>query len=165
MDSLVAAGTPGREPITLGDRGICIEAGVQVDWNGFEGNGSRLKVTLPTYAFQRERYWLDDRATSTPLAQRSASLAEMAVRFESLAELQGRCSIEAPDALAAARRFVAGATPDGSSGTIERIWRGEAEALGEIHVNAGVSPLRSAGVVVRGLRRGGSRRAAGWLER
>ena len=118
------------------------EAGVQIDWNGFQANGPRLKVTLPTYAFQRERYWLDDRATSTPLAQRPASLAEMAVRFESLAELRSRCSIEAPDALAAARRFVAGATPDGSSGTIERIWRGEAEALGEIRVNAGVSPLR-----------------------
>lgn len=32
--------------------------GVQVDWAGFEGDYPRRRVPLPTYPFQRQRYWL-----------------------------------------------------------------------------------------------------------
>ncbi|KAA3647729.1 MAG: amino acid adenylation domain-containing protein [Chloroflexi bacterium] len=34
--------------------------GAQIDWEGYEGDYSRNKVHLPTYPFQRQRYWLDD---------------------------------------------------------------------------------------------------------
>ncbi|WP_287276156.1 MULTISPECIES: SDR family NAD(P)-dependent oxidoreductase, partial [unclassified Okeania] len=33
--------------------------GIKVDWLGFEGDYSHQKVELPTYPFQRERYWVD----------------------------------------------------------------------------------------------------------
>ncbi|NEP79534.1 MAG: SDR family NAD(P)-dependent oxidoreductase [Okeania sp. SIO3B3] len=34
--------------------------GVKVDWVEFDGEYSRQKVTLPTYPFQRQRYWIDN---------------------------------------------------------------------------------------------------------
>ncbi|NEO43916.1 MAG: SDR family NAD(P)-dependent oxidoreductase [Moorea sp. SIO4A3] len=34
-------------------------AGVEVDWANFEANYPHQRVTLPTYAFQRQSYWLD----------------------------------------------------------------------------------------------------------
>ncbi|WP_424097235.1 type I polyketide synthase [Moorena producens] len=33
--------------------------GVKVDWSGFDRDYSRQKVVLPTYPFQRERYWIE----------------------------------------------------------------------------------------------------------
>ncbi|MEU6883124.1 type I polyketide synthase [Streptomyces sp. NPDC046712] len=48
------------EPTTfLAALGAVFEAGVDVDWAGlFTGTGAQ-RVDLPTYAFQREHYWLD----------------------------------------------------------------------------------------------------------
>jgi acyl transferase domain-containing protein len=34
-------------------------AGVDLEWAGYFGAGSRKRVALPTYPFQRRRYWLD----------------------------------------------------------------------------------------------------------
>ena len=33
--------------------------GVPIDWAGFDGGYSRNKIALPTYPFQRQRYWID----------------------------------------------------------------------------------------------------------
>ena len=33
--------------------------GVEIDWEGFDRDYARRKVLLPTYAFQRERYWVE----------------------------------------------------------------------------------------------------------
>ncbi|MDJ0897245.1 MAG: type I polyketide synthase [Xenococcus sp. MO_188.B8] len=33
--------------------------GVKVDWSGFEQDYARSKVVLPTYPFQRQRYWVE----------------------------------------------------------------------------------------------------------
>ena len=33
--------------------------GVKIDWSGFDSDYSRQKVALPTYPFQRERYWIE----------------------------------------------------------------------------------------------------------
>jgi len=38
--------------------------GADVDWSGFDGDYARRRVALPTYPFQRERYWLDTAATA-----------------------------------------------------------------------------------------------------
>ena len=33
--------------------------GVKIDWSGFDSDYNRQKVVLPTYPFQRERYWIE----------------------------------------------------------------------------------------------------------
>lgn len=33
--------------------------GIQVDWEGFHGQEKRRRIPLPTYAFERERHWID----------------------------------------------------------------------------------------------------------
>jgi len=33
--------------------------GVSVDWSGFDQDYSRMRIELPTYPFQRQRYWID----------------------------------------------------------------------------------------------------------
>ncbi|MBV9773484.1 MAG: amino acid adenylation domain-containing protein [Gemmatimonadetes bacterium] len=45
-------------------------AGVRLDWSGFVADERRLRVPLPTYPFERQRYWLDLRlpALDTQLA-------------------------------------------------------------------------------------------------
>jgi phthiocerol/phenolphthiocerol synthesis type-I polyketide synthase E len=35
-------------------------SGVDIDWAGVRGDGRRLRVPLPTYPFERKRYWLGD---------------------------------------------------------------------------------------------------------
>lgn len=34
-------------------------AGVEVDWSGFYANEQRNRIPLPTYPFERQRYWID----------------------------------------------------------------------------------------------------------
>ncbi len=38
--------------------------GIEIDWHSFERGNSRQKVSLPTYPFQRQSYWLTKKATS-----------------------------------------------------------------------------------------------------
>jgi acyl transferase domain-containing protein len=42
-------------------------AGVEVDWAGFYAGERRRRVSLPTYPFERQRYWVD-----APMAKRTA---------------------------------------------------------------------------------------------
>ena len=48
----------------LASLGELYTSGADVDWEGFDRGYGRRKVTLPTYAFQRERYWVE--TTPTP---------------------------------------------------------------------------------------------------
>ncbi|MEU4997079.1 SDR family NAD(P)-dependent oxidoreductase [Streptomyces sp. NPDC021622] len=52
-------------------------AGVRVDWE--LASGAARTVDLPTYAFQRERYWLDERPAA-PAAEQHLSSATLALR-------------------------------------------------------------------------------------
>ncbi len=49
-------GGPERFVASLGDAWV---RGVRVDWERLFAGSAAKRVTLPTYAFQRERYWLD----------------------------------------------------------------------------------------------------------
>ncbi len=48
--------------------------GCAIDWEGFAGAEQRRRVSLPTYPFEHQRYWIDVDA-SHPLHKRSALLA------------------------------------------------------------------------------------------
>jgi acyl transferase domain-containing protein/acyl carrier protein len=37
-------------------------AGVEIDWSAFHAHEKRVRVALPTYPFERERYWVEPRA-------------------------------------------------------------------------------------------------------
>ena len=39
-------------------------SGVEIDWRGLHAGAARRRVPLPTYAFERQRYWLEPRARS-----------------------------------------------------------------------------------------------------
>ncbi|MDK3158297.1 SDR family NAD(P)-dependent oxidoreductase [Kamptonema cortianum] len=41
-------------------------AGVRVDWQGFHREETRRRVPLPSYPFERQRYWIDPPAEATP---------------------------------------------------------------------------------------------------
>jgi acyl transferase domain-containing protein len=47
--------------------------GVRIDWAGFDAPHVRRRVALPTYPFQRERYWLDRSIDATHGASHGAS--------------------------------------------------------------------------------------------
>ena len=52
-------------------------AGVQVDWAGFTAQEHRQHVPLPTYPFERQRYWIDPPArTELPPAKTSQATSE-----------------------------------------------------------------------------------------
>jgi len=40
-------------------------AGVDIDWSGFHGRVRRRRVPLPTYPFERQRYWIDEKPHRT----------------------------------------------------------------------------------------------------
>ncbi len=45
--------------VLLGSLGSLWAAGATVDWTGFFKNEERRRVSLPTYPFDRKRYWID----------------------------------------------------------------------------------------------------------
>jgi len=53
--------------------------GVAVNWSGFDQDYPRSKVILPTYPFERQRYWID----------KSKSLGQKTSFFQSAGEIEG----------------------------------------------------------------------------
>jgi acyl transferase domain-containing protein/acyl carrier protein/SAM-dependent methyltransferase len=56
-------------------------AGVEIDWRGFAADEIRRRVSLPTYPFERQRYWIEAQGTaqaahSQLAAQKNPSLDE-----------------------------------------------------------------------------------------
>jgi acyl transferase domain-containing protein/acyl carrier protein len=79
--------------------------GVEVDWAGFDRDYPRHKVSLPTYPFQRERYFVDRKIQSAGRPETPQALHPLAERFiksPSLKEIVFETSLSA-----ASHRFVA----------------------------------------------------------
>lgn len=53
-------------------------AGVEVDWQRFYAGEQRRRLPLPTYPFERERYWVEAQASALDSGQPSTSLAKNA---------------------------------------------------------------------------------------
>ncbi|HTQ80995.1 MAG TPA: beta-ketoacyl synthase N-terminal-like domain-containing protein, partial [Thermoanaerobaculia bacterium] len=52
----------GEQEQMLASLGRLYEAGLDVDWRGFHAGRPGRRVELPTYAFERQRYWIDEAA-------------------------------------------------------------------------------------------------------
>jgi acyl transferase domain-containing protein len=86
--SLVCAFAPDTNAFQAATRAICAVlgklwlSGVPLDWSAFYEDERRLRVALPTYPFERQRYWIDP---PKGYAQRNASLLSEHAREESVA--------------------------------------------------------------------------------
>jgi acyl transferase domain-containing protein/acyl carrier protein len=54
----------GERAQLLGAVGALFTRGVQVDWSGLDAGRPRRSLPLPTYPFERQRYWIDAGATA-----------------------------------------------------------------------------------------------------
>ena len=54
-------------------------AGGSIDWSAYYGTESRYRISLPTYPFERKRYWPNGRALTLPLAARQLVSTPLAV--------------------------------------------------------------------------------------
>ncbi|HEX3529709.1 MAG TPA: thioester reductase domain-containing protein [Thermoanaerobaculia bacterium] len=52
----------------LGSTGRLWLSGVEIDWSGMQGEVRRRKLALPTYPFQRQRYWVEPQKVVTNAA-------------------------------------------------------------------------------------------------
>ncbi|MBW4666582.1 MAG: acyltransferase domain-containing protein [Cyanomargarita calcarea GSE-NOS-MK-12-04C] len=49
-------------------------AGVEIDWSGFYADEKRHRLPLPTYPFERQRYWIEPKSRSHPLKIKPTTL-------------------------------------------------------------------------------------------
>jgi acyl transferase domain-containing protein/NADPH:quinone reductase-like Zn-dependent oxidoreductase/NAD(P)-dependent dehydrogenase (short-subunit alcohol dehydrogenase family)/acyl carrier protein len=62
--------------------------GVNVDWSAFYGDARHQRVHLPTYPFQRQRYWMEAPATGAAIPSSSSSLVGQRLRLPSSPEIR-----------------------------------------------------------------------------
>ncbi|MBH8554261.1 FkbM family methyltransferase [Nostocaceae cyanobacterium CENA357] len=73
-------------------------SGVQIDWSGFYAEEKRDRLPLPTYPFERQRYWISP-AKQTSVALNSESIAEeteTTKTLESVFSPQSRSNLRNP---------------------------------------------------------------------
>ncbi len=63
------------EAFLLSTLGRLWVAGAEIDWPGFYENERRKRVALPTYAFERKRYWIEAHRRATVIDYGESSLA------------------------------------------------------------------------------------------
>jgi acyl transferase domain-containing protein len=85
--TLLLASTRHRHE-TRSDVAIALEtlgqlwlAGVRVDWTTFSADEQRHRLPLPTYPFERQRYWIDSQRQSSTQRERSQRKADVADWF------------------------------------------------------------------------------------
>ena len=55
--------------------------GVEIDWQGFSAGEERRRVPLPTYPFERKRFWIEPRASAAAGSRPEARIADPADWF------------------------------------------------------------------------------------
>jgi acyl transferase domain-containing protein/acyl carrier protein len=94
-------------------------SGAQVDWSAFDHDYERRRVELPTYPFQRQRYWLEPSRTAyrkanlTPRGARSHPLLGQRIQLAGTRETryESRISVGSPGYLEHHRIFQAAIFP------------------------------------------------------
>jgi len=66
--------------------------GVKIDWPNVQTDGSAKRVTLPTYPFERQRYWIND-PSHTKHQQRRISLSSLTAYPERIAQEQTHAEV------------------------------------------------------------------------
>ncbi|MCP3140917.1 type I polyketide synthase [Pyxidicoccus xibeiensis] len=64
---------PGAAPLAYETLGRLWQAGATVDWKGFHGTERRRRVPLPTYPFERQRFWVEPAAEAPAPTVQAAS--------------------------------------------------------------------------------------------
>ncbi|MEB3341936.1 SDR family NAD(P)-dependent oxidoreductase [Okeania sp.] len=125
--------------------------GVKVDWVEFDGEYIRQKVTLPTYPFQRQKYWLDNysRGASSASVNRDRSLI---AEEEISNSLLGR---KLPLPFAQQFRFQTKLTPEFPSYVKDHRYYGRIVVAGASHIVfgllAGKEALKSESCIVENI--------------
>lgn len=52
-------------------------AGAQIDWHKYYGSERRLRLSLPTYPFERQRFWLESKGAKAPGASAERPVSEI----------------------------------------------------------------------------------------
>lgn len=89
-----------KQPLMLKTLGQLWQAGMPVNWANFHAHHRRQRVPLPTYPFQRQRYWIDP-------PQPASSLSRPAQSTEGLSSQPSAVTIQAMQLQQAARRQAA----------------------------------------------------------
>ena len=71
-------------------------AGVAIDWAAFYANERRYRVALPTYAFDRKRFWIEPKLTGHADSQRSEVSAGSNVPSTPIPEIPTQPTTEVP---------------------------------------------------------------------
>jgi acyl transferase domain-containing protein/surfactin synthase thioesterase subunit/acyl carrier protein len=76
--------------LLLSSLGRLYQRGYEIDWDGFNRPHKQRRVSLPTYPFERRRFWLDnDRSPQSPMRVAPADTSLTGVRIRSpLPEIQ-----------------------------------------------------------------------------
>ncbi|MEO1506831.1 MAG: beta-ketoacyl synthase N-terminal-like domain-containing protein [Cyanobacteria bacterium J06633_23] len=69
---------PGQDDwsVLLKSLGTLYSIGIDVDWPGFDRDYQRRQVSLPTYPFQRQRYWFKHNSASSSAKETTIAYAE-----------------------------------------------------------------------------------------
>jgi amino acid adenylation domain-containing protein len=90
--------------------------GVSIDLTSFDRRASRRRIRLPTYAFERQRYWID-----APPATASASVGQVVVGATAAPQANGMNGASAPAAHANGGQAPGGRAPDRRAALVAKL--------------------------------------------
>jgi polyketide synthase PksN len=85
-----------RDRVTLGSIASAWVQGAGVDWRQLHAGQERQRVSVPTYPFARERYWLDQPTETTPAAVPQVEAQPVSQTVDRAARLLARRWVPSP---------------------------------------------------------------------